>query len=248
MALCLVGTTAFSEETKVEEIKVPVPHCSEPVLSVAINDIECTAASCQDTGSPSAGFAALAQLFSGAGGVKGIGNGVKSMLTNALQETKCFKIIDLAKFQQMKKMLEATGQTVTPPKIDLFISGQITSVSVGKSGGALGGGFIPILGLISKSTETADITFDLMTMNPTTLEQGESKSFKANSEQTSWGFGAVGAGVGGGWSISKSLALDSVVRDVVFSATNYLAETFAKDKIIDRPAQKTAKSDSKNQE
>ena len=87
-----------------------------------------------------------------------------------------------------------------------------------------------------------------MTMNPTTLEQGESKSFKANSEQTSWGFGAVGAGVGGGWSISKSLALDSVVRDVVFSATNYLAETFAKDKIIDRPAQKTAKSDSKNQE
>jgi len=135
----------------------------------------------------------------------------------------------------MKKMLEATGQTVTPPKIDIFISGEITSINVGKSGGALGGGIIPIIGLVSKTTESADIGFDLSTMNPSTLETGESKSFKANSEQVSWGLGAVGGAVGGGWSVSKSLALDNVVREVVFASANYLAETFAKDKIIDRP-------------
>jgi len=104
--LSVVAVISFSlvvanaEDTKVAEIKVPVAHCSEPVLSIAINDVECTASNCQDTKAPSGGFAGLAQMISGAGGISGIGNGIKSMLTNALGETKCFKIIDLAKFQK----------------------------------------------------------------------------------------------------------------------------------------------------
>lgn len=231
---CLSGVNA--DETVVTEVKVPVSHCSAPVQNIVINEVECKASSC-DGGGAKAGMFGIAQMLAG-GGTEGIGKGVRSMLTNAIKESKCFKIVDMEQFEKVKKMMEATGQKVNPPQIDMFISGTISSVEVSKEGGALGGGFVPFLGLISKNTEKANMVLDITTMNPNTMEIGEAKSFKADSEKSSWGFGAAGGGLGGGWSVSKSLALDNVVRDVVFSTTNYLAETFAKDKITDRPTDK----------
>ena len=184
MVLSVCATFGMADEdTKVQEVSVPVNKCETAVLSIAINDIECKAQSCQDTGVPSGGIAALAALASGQGNVKGIGNGVKSMLTNAIKESKCFKIVDLEQFEKMKKMLAATGQEVKPPKIDLIVSGTVSSIDVTKEGGAIGGGFIPLVGLISKNTSKASIGVEFFTMNPTTLEMGESKSFKADSEK-----------------------------------------------------------------
>lgn len=234
LAMCATLATA-DEDTKVQEIAVPVNKCEAPALSIAINDIECKAQSCQDSSVPSGGFAALAALASGQGNVKGIGTGVKSMLTNAIKESKCFKIVDLEQFEKMKKMLAATGQEVKPPKIDLIVSGTISSVDVSKEGGAIAGGVIPIVGLFSKNTSKASIGVEFFTMNPSTLEMGDSKSFKADSEKSSWGFGGFGGVAGGGWSVTKNVALDNVIRDVVFSATNYLSEAYAKDKIVARP-------------
>jgi hypothetical protein len=75
--------------------------------------------------------------------------------------------------------------------------------------------------------------------NDINLETKLSKAFMATSEKTSWGFaigGAAGAGGAGGmWSVSKNIALDTVSRDVVFTAANYMAEKMAQDKIISRP-------------
>jgi curli biogenesis system outer membrane secretion channel CsgG len=234
LAMCATLSTA-DEDTKVQEITIPVNKCEVPTLSIAISDIECKAQSCQDSGVPSGGFAAIAALASGQGNVKGIGTGVKSMLTNAIKESNCFKIVDLDQFEKMKKMLAATGQEVKPPKIDLIVSGTISSVDVSKEGGAIAGGVIPIVGLFSKNTSKASIGVEFFTMNPSTLEMGDSKSFKADSEKSSWGFGGFGGVAGGGWSVTKNVALDNVIRDVVFSATNYLSEAYAKDKIIERP-------------
>lgn len=239
----LCASALFADaDTKVEKIEVPVDKCSAPVLSIAINDIDCKAQSCQDTGVPTGGFAALAGLIGGQGNVKGLGHGVKSMLSNAIKETKCFKVVDLEQFEKMKKMLAATGQEVKPPKIDIVVGGTVSSVDVSKEGGALGGGMIPVLGLISKNTSKASIGVDFYTMNPSTLEMGDSKSFKADSEKSSWGFGAIAGPAGGGWSVTKNVALDNVIRDVVFSATNYLVETYAKDKIVEK-AKPLAKAD-----
>jgi len=223
------------EDTKIKEIAVPVNKCEAPVLSIAISNIECKAQSCQDSGVPNSGIAALAALASGQGNVKGIGNGVKSMMTNAIKETKCFKIVDLEQFEKVKKMMEATGQEVKPPKIDLILSGTISSIDVSKEGGAVAGGMIPIVGLFSKNTSKASIGVEFTAMNPTTLEMSDSKSFQADSEKSSWGFLGFGGAVGGGWSVTKNVALDNVIRDVVFSATNYYTEMYAKDKIIERP-------------
>ncbi|MBD3810353.1 MAG: curli assembly protein CsgG [Sulfuricurvum sp.] len=223
------------EDTKVQQIVVPVNKCSAPVLSIAISNIECKAQSCQDTGVPSGGIAALAALASGQGNVKGIGSGVKSMLTNAMKESKCFKIVDLEQFEKVKQMMVATGQEVKPPKIDLIITGVVSSVDISKEGGALAGGVIPIVGMFSKNTSKASIGVEFTAMNPTTLEMSESKSFQANSEKSSWGFLGMGGPAGGGWSVTKNVALDNVIRDVVFSATNYFTDTYAKDNIVERP-------------
>ncbi len=169
------------------------------------------------------------------------------MFSNAIKETNCFKIVDLEKFEKMKKMLEASGQKVTPPQIDIYIMGDVTSINISKEGGALGGGYIPFLGAITKNTQTADITFDMSTMNPTTLELDNSKTFKANSNESSWGLFGLAGPVGGGWSVTKNIALDTVIRDVVFSATNYLAESYAKDYIISRPDPKVLEEKVKKQ-
>lgn len=223
------------EDTKVSQVQVPVNKCSAPVLSISISDIDCKAQSCQDSGVPSGGIAALAALASGQGNVKGIGNGVKSMMTNAIKESNCFKIVDLAQFEKMKAMLAATGQEVKPPKIDLIVSGTVSSIDVSKEGGAIAGGMIPVVGLFSKNTSKASIGVEFTTMNPTTLEMSDSKSFKADSEKSSWGFLGFGGVAGGGWSVTKNVALDGVIRDVVFGATNYLTETYAQNNIVSRP-------------
>lgn len=235
LSLAFAGITVMADEdTKVQQMVIPVNKCETPVLSVAINEIDCKAQSCQDSGVPSGGFAALAAMASGRADTKGIGTGVKSMLTNAIRESNCFKVVDLEQYEKMKKMLQSTGQEVKPPKVDLIISGTISSVDTSKEGGAIGGGYIPLIGLLSKNTSKASIGVEFFTMNPTTLEMSNSKSFTADSEKSSWGFGGFAGVAGGGWSVTKNLALDNVIRDVVFSATNYLSEAYAKDKIVER--------------
>lgn len=234
--MLLICFYAFADNnTTVTQMVIPVDKCAaataeHPVLNVVINDIPCKASTCQNgsnVDNVKGGFSALAQLLSGSGGIQNIGTGVKSMLSNALKETGCFNVVDTEQIDKLKKIAAMTGQEVKLPKIDLFVDGSITSIDVTKSGGALGGGMIPLLSLVSKTKESANMAFDLSILNPTTAEVVDSKSFNADSSKSSWGFGAVGPGVGAGWSISKSLVLDSVVRDVVFNIANHMAETFA---------------------
>lgn len=66
---------------------------------------------------------------------------------------------------------------------------------------------------------------DLVTMQPQAREITKARAFSANSGKSSWGCAAVGGGVGGGRSISKSLALDRVARDNLVSSANDLAGT-----------------------
>lgn len=114
-ALLLIGIfavgTAFADETVVSKIEIPVIKCfaatpDKPVLNVVVNDIPCKAASCQNGTNASnvkGGISALSQLISGSGGVQNVGQGVKSMLSNALKETKCFNIVDTEQIEKLKK-------------------------------------------------------------------------------------------------------------------------------------------------
>lgn len=245
-ALMITGLvfSAFADgDTKVTEMKIPVDKCAgnDHVLNVVINDIPCKASSCQNgtnADNTKGGISALAQLISGSGGVQNVGQGVKNMLSNALKETRCFNVVDTEQIDKLKKIAAMTGQEVKLPKIDLFVDGSINAIDVTKSGGALAGGVIPIVGLFSKTKESANMAFDLSVLNPNTAEVIDTKTFQADSAKSSWGFGAAGlynAPGLGGWSISKSLVLDTVVREVVFNIANHMAEKFASAQIISRP-------------
>ena len=235
--LLVLGAVAQAGDTKTEERQIPVVKCSEPVYSVMVMDFDCKASACQQPNNPK--LLPIFEVLTTGGGVQGLGKGVSTMLTNALKATNCFRIVDLEQYERMKKLLEATGQKVQPPKVDYMISGSITALELERSGGPLGGGVFPLLGAISIKKDKAELAVDVNVIKPETLEVAYSKSFSANSEKTSWslfGAGAGGGGFGGaGWSISKNLSLDMVARDVVIQVANALAETLAKDKIVERP-------------
>jgi len=233
----VLGAVAQAGDTKTEERQIPVVKCSEPVYSVMVMDFDCKASACQQPNNPK--LLPIFEVLTTGSGVQGLGKGVATMLTNALKATNCFRIVDLEQYERMKKLLEVTGQQVQPPKVDYMISGSITALELERSGGPLGGGVFPLLGAISIKKDKARIGVDVNVIKPETLEVAYSKSFEANSEKTSWslfGAGAGGGGFGGaGWSISKNLSLDMVARDVVVQVANALAETLAKDKIVERP-------------
>jgi len=233
----VLGAVAQAGDTKTEERQIPVVKCSEPVYSVMVMDFDCKASACQQPNNPK--LLPIFEVLTTGSGVQGLGKGVSTMLTNALKATNCFRIVDLEQYERMKKLLEATGQKVQPPKVDYMISGSITALELERRGGPLGGGVFPLLGAISIKKDKAELAVDVNVIKPETLEVAYSKSFTANSEKTSWslfGAGAGGGGFGGaGWSISKNLSLDMVARDVVVQVANALAETLAKDKIVERP-------------
>jgi len=233
----VLGAVAQAGDTKTEERQIPVVKCSEPVYSVMVLDFDCKASTCQQPNNPK--LLPIFEVLTTGSGVQGLGKGVSTMLTNALKATNCFRIVDLEQYERMKKLLEATGQKVQPPKVDYMISGSITALELERRGGPLGGGVFPLLGAISIKKDKAELAVDVNVIKPETLEVAYSKSFTANSEKTSWslfGAGAGGGGFGGaGWSISKNLSLDMVARDVVVQVANALAESLVKDKIVERP-------------
>lgn len=239
VSLSLLAGVAFASDTKTTERQIPVVKCSEPTYSIMVMEFDCKANSCQDGGG-NPKLAYIYEVLSGSGGVKGFGKGLSTMLTNALKATNCFKIVDLEQYERMKKLLQATGQQVKPPKVDYVITGSITALELERSGGALGGGFIPILGAINVKKDTAKLGVDINVIKPETLEVVASQSFDASSEKSSWGlfgagWGGGGAG-GGGWSVSKNLSLDMVARDVVVQVANSIAEKLVPDRIVERPA------------
>lgn len=241
---------AQSGDTKTTERQIPVVKCSEPTHSIMVMELDCKANACQQPNPGTPHIAYIYEVLSGTGGVKGFGTGMTAMLTNALKATNCFKIVDLEQYEKMKRLLAATGQQVQPPKVDYVISGSITALELERSGGALGGGLIPIIGAINVRKDKARIGVEINVMNPQTLEIAFSNSFDANSEKSSWGLFGAGAGggfgAGGGWSVSKNMSLDMVARDVVVQIANSLAEKLAGDKIVERPA--PPKKEEKSQE
>lgn len=112
LATVIISTIALAEEsdTKTQVTELPVVKCSEPVASINILDFECKAQACQDTGNQKLSPLMELLTMAGSGGVKGFGKGLANMLTTALQKTNCFKVVDLEKFEKIKKLAAATGQ------------------------------------------------------------------------------------------------------------------------------------------
>lgn len=237
LTAALISCSVFAE-TKVSEKSYDLPKCAAPIASVVVGKFNCKAASCQAQ-------SALAQYLRVAGGgasaasVDSLGSSMTDMLTTVLKSTGCFDIQEREVMEELAKELALVGKKVEVQQADYMISGAITSIDMSSDSTSLGGGFIPILGLINITTKKADVGLDIKIIDVNRAKVLDAKTFTANNETTSTGLGAVGWGGGGllagGFSSFKNTPMEPLIRDVLAQTTQ-----FAVSKIEGHKGSKTA--------
>lgn len=225
--MCVAST--YAQEAVPQEL----PKCVKPVASVMIGKMGCKAANCNG-GSAGAGGNPLLALLAAKGGqsnVSGIGDGVRDMMTSALQSTGCFDILDREAMDEIAKELALAGKKIETQESDFLISGAITQIELEKKSSSIGGGFIPIIGSIGRTTEKAAVSMDLRLVAVKSAKVVSSKTVQSTTENSSFGVGGVGMGsfgganmlgFGDGFSSLKGTNLEAVARDAVMQATVYL--------------------------
>jgi curli biogenesis system outer membrane secretion channel CsgG len=220
------------------------------VASVSVGKLTCKASGCQKKEAINyGGLGALAQLAAQQSGIpivdlSGIGDGMANALTTALKATNCFDIQEREVMEDLQKEAELSGIKLEIKPSDYLISGAITTVALEATRSSFGGGFIPIIGGISKTTQTAKLGMDLRIVEIRKANVKASKSFSANSESSSWG--AAGGGlVGGGalfgaHSVTKSPEMDKVATETILYAVGFLVDTLAGQSVVSRPTTKVA--------
>ena len=195
-------------------------------IKVAVGDVTCKAAACKQTGSKTSGLFQLFQL-AGVPSFEGIGEGLQDMFTTALQQTNCFRILS----KEAMKNMQEFGIKVKNQKPDYIVTAAVTSINFKRSGGSLGGGYIPIIGAISQTKQDASMAMDVQLINTHTGEVIFTKTYTAKSGKTSYGVGGFGAGngIGFGGSLSglSGTAMEEVARDIIIRASYDIAKRLA---------------------
>jgi curli biogenesis system outer membrane secretion channel CsgG len=231
-ALMTVSLSAVAETT-VTQKTYNLPHCSKPIASIVVGKLTCKAAGCKAPQAGMGGGGLLGALLNQAGtpSLAGIGDGMAEMLTTSLKATGCFDLQEREEMDEVAKELALAGKKLQAKQADYLISGAITSANFSTKRSSFGGGFIPIVGAITKSTQQADIGMDLRLIDVNNARILDSKTFDANSQNSSYGFtgaGIVGmGGFGGSLSSLKGTAMENVARDAIAQATTYIVQTMA---------------------
>lgn len=188
----------------------------------------------------------MAQLLAFAAGSQGgvpqnypqLGQGMSNAMTTALQATNCVQIVE--RDEDLVREAALAGVTMQTTPADYLISGAIVSLAVTSNTKSIGGGLLPIIGAVNRSTKEASLGIDVRLVNVRAGTISASRSFNANSSRANWGVGGMGYGGSGALfgrvSSTQSPELDSVANEAVINAANFIAETIAKDVIDFRPA------------
>lgn len=205
-------------------------RCDKPIAKVMIGKLSCKAASCTNASAASANPLMALLAAAGQPNVSGIGDGIKDMMTTALQETGCFEVMDRESMDDIKRELEAAGKTVETEAADFLIAGSVNQIELEKSSTSIGWGMIPVIGSIGKNTQKASIAMDLRLVSVASGKVVNSKRIDANTEDSSFGIGALGFGMGGAGPIGfggafsslKGTSLEKVTREAIFKTTDFL--------------------------
>jgi len=194
-------------------------------IKLTVGKVKCVASGCQSSGAKGkGGLFALLQL-AGVPSFEGIGKGLKDMYMSSLQKVGCFKLLDREAMEEIRKEQELMG--VKPSKMeaaDYSIMASVTSINFERKSGSLGGGFIPIVGAISRTKQKATLGMDVRVVAVQTGEVVYSNTYMAESGKTSYGVAGLGfgGGVGFGGSLSglSGTAMEEVARDILIRSTN----------------------------
>lgn len=232
ISIAFVAATGatFAADTAVSQKEYTLPHCDAPVASVVVGNLTCKAAGCQAAGSDPTGLAALIRMSNGdaeQSNFANIGEGMSAMLTTVLKATGCFDIQEREAMEELAKELALVGKKVEVQQADFMISGSITSINMSTSKAAIGGGYIPIIGMLSVTTKTADVGVDIKLIDVNRAKVVDSKTFVANNESTSTSLGGMGFGGGGaligGLSSIKGTPMEPIVREVLAQVATFTA-------------------------
>jgi len=194
--------------------------CSTAGPKVMVGSVACKAAECQGGGPQAGGLMKLLQL-AGVPTFEGLGEGLRDMFTTALSQSGCFKVVD----PKALKELEEVGIEVSKAKPEYLITGAITSISWKQKSGSFGGGYLPIVGAITKTKTEARMTMDVRVVRTEDGEVVFSKSYSAESGKTRYGI--IGAGLfgfGGAASGLAGTAMEEVARDIIARASADIAK------------------------
>lgn len=205
-------------------------RCDKPIAKVMVGKLSCKASSCMNASAGSANPLMALLAAAGQPNALGIGDGIKDMLTTALQETGCFEVMDRDSMDEIKRELEAAGKKIETEAADFVITGSVNQVEMEKSSTSIGWGMIPVIGSLGKTTQKASIAMDLRLVSVSSGKVVGSKRIDANTEDSSFGIGRIGFGTGssgligfgGAFSSLMGTSLEKVTRDAVFKATDFL--------------------------
>lgn len=228
--IALLAAMSFAHA---QDKEVELPKCEKPIASVTVGKLQCRAANCNGSNAGTGGNPLLA-LISAQGGqanMSGIGDGVRDMMNTALQSTGCFEVMDREAMEEIAKELALVGKKVETKESDFLVSGAVTQIEVEKKSSSIGGGFIPIIGSVGRTTEKAAVSMDLRLVSVSSAKVLSSKTVQSTTENSSFGIGgaALGSiggsnvlGFGDGFSALKGTNLEAVTRDAVLQATHFL--------------------------
>jgi curli biogenesis system outer membrane secretion channel CsgG len=174
----------------------------------------------------------LMALLAAAGqpGVSGIGDGIRDMMTTALQNSGCFEVMDRDALDEIRKELEAAGKKMETESADFIVTGAVTQIEVETSSTSIGWGFIPGIGSIGTTTQKAQVGLDLRLISVANAKVVGSRHIESSSEDSSFGIGGLGfgtaggalVGFGGSFSNLKGTSLEKVTRDAIYKSIDFL--------------------------
>ena len=205
-------------------------------IKVTVGKIRCKAAACQGPPAGKSGLFALLRL-AGVPSFEGIGDGLQDMFYSALRSVGCFKVLDREALEELRREMALAGKELRLASADYIVMGTITSINYTRKSGSLGGGFIPLVGAISRTKEKAELAMDVRLISVKDGEVVFSRTYKAVSGKTSYGI--AGAGVGGGVGFGGALsglsgtAMEEVARDIIIRATyDIVKEIIPRDQLV----------------
>lgn len=252
--LCCAALAACSvaqANTQVAERKYDfLPACASPAATLVVGEVSCKAAACQPR-KEDALASRLSTLMKLAGeavppDLAGIGGGLGNALTTALKATGCFEVQEREAMEALRREMELAGLKMEAKPADYMVLGAITALDAKASKASFGGGYIPLVGAISKKKTRVDMSTDVRIVDVRRASVAHSRTFVANSETSSWGTmgGALAAGnaaaLFGSYSNSKDPALDSVANETLMRAVTFLVDTLAASHVTYRPPEPAA--------
>lgn len=235
------GTAQFNKKTG-EKFTIRKSYtCKNPIAKISISPMKCVASKCksapQATGNLGAMLAFSERMNGGrTADLSAVDDTMGAMLVSSMSATGCFDVLDREALEEMRRELAFAGKELKVDAADYLITGTITALGITKTKSNFGGGFLPVIGSISSTTETAELSVDIRLLNVNTSRIEYTKTYDAVNSDSSYGvamLGGVGGGLlGGSTSFGGSAKLGKAARAVINKAAIDLVTSIAGDQLV----------------